>query len=120
MVMPDSRPTPPSKAERAAVPSHSGNDLGPVLTRILCAPDEIRDRLAGSHKDWYTVEEVAHLTGRSAYTIRRWIKATRLEAVRVQDTGPRGRLLIARDQLHRLTAAGLGCRVPDACLGQAP
>ncbi len=82
----------------------------------MTALDEIRNRLAGSHKDWYTVAEVAHLTGRSDYTIRRWIKERRLEAVRVQDTGPRGRLLIARDQLQRLTAAGLGSRVADAAV----
>jgi len=87
--------------------------LTPVLNQILSALDEIRARLAGSHKPWLTVEEVAQLTGRSDYTVRRWVKEGKLTAVRLQDTGPRGRLLIAYDQLRRLTDAGLGSRIPD-------
>jgi excisionase family DNA binding protein len=88
-------------------------DIAPMLSQILTVLDEIRARLAGSHKPWYTVEEVAQLTGWSEYTIRRWVKEGKLDAVRLQDTGPRGRLLIAHGQLRRLTDAGLGSRIPD-------
>jgi excisionase family DNA binding protein len=73
---------------------------------------EIRDRLAGHHKPVYTVEEIAGLTGRSPYAIRRWIKEHKIEAIRVSGTGPRGRLLVARDQLQRLVATGMGGQVP--------
>ena len=55
---------------------------------------EIRDRLAGTTKSHYTVEEVAEMTGRAPYTVRTWIKAGRLQAERVDGSGPRGRLLI--------------------------
>jgi excisionase family DNA binding protein len=78
---------------------------------------EVRDRLAGHYKPVYTVEEIAGLTGRSAYTIRRWIKERRIEAIRVSGTGPRGRLLVARDQLQRLVSTGLGGQVPPGLSG---
>jgi excisionase family DNA binding protein len=108
-------PSPGVSAGRADVVGVAA--LTPVLTEILSALDEIRARLAGSHKPWLTVEEVADLTGRSDYTIRRWVKEGKLDAVRLQDTGPRGRLLIAHDQLRRLTDAGLGSRISDVHAG---
>jgi excisionase family DNA binding protein len=86
--------------------------LKPVLEQLLVNVREIRELLAGSHKDWYTVEEVAELTGRTPYTIRRWVKEDRITATRVSGTGPRGRLLIAREQLQRLIAMGKGGEVP--------
>jgi excisionase family DNA binding protein len=85
----------------------STNQLAPILNQIRLALEDIRGTLAGSLKDWLTVAEVADLTGRSAYTVRRWITEGRLTATRVTGTGPRGRLLVARAQLARLVAAGL-------------
>jgi excisionase family DNA binding protein len=107
------RPTSPALRDHRHARSEAVTDFAPVLSQILTALEEIRARLAGAHKPWYTVEEVAQLTGRSDYTIRRWIKEKRIEAIRVQDTGPRGRLLVAHDQLRRLTAVGLGSGIPD-------
>ena len=84
-----------------------------ILQQILQTLREIQQRLAGAHKPYYTVDEVAAMTGRSEYTVRRWISEQRITATRITGTGPRGRLLIARDQLDRLIASGMGAGVPD-------
>lgn len=79
--------------------------------------DTLRELLAGHRKDNFLVEEVAKLTGRAPYTVRRWIAEGKLRAIRLQDGGPRGRLLISRDELDRLIAAGKGGNVPATALG---
>jgi excisionase family DNA binding protein len=89
----------------------------PVLGLILDGLRDIRELLSGLRKEWYTIEEVAELTGRTAYTIRRWVKEGRIAATRVSGTGPRGRLLVGRDQLERLIAQGVGGAVPPAVGG---
>jgi excisionase family DNA binding protein len=76
----------------------------------------LREQLGKRTKSHLTVEEVADLTGRAAYTIRRWIKEKRLKAQRIKDGGPKGRLLIPREELEQLIAGGLGSEVPDAVL----
>jgi excisionase family DNA binding protein len=76
----------------------------------------LRELLASRRKDHLVVEEVAELTGRSAYTIRRWVAERKLRAIRLRDGGPRGKLLIPRSELERLIAAGKGANVPDAVL----
>lgn len=76
----------------------------------------VREQLGRRTKSHLTVEEVADLTGRAAYTIRRWIKEKRLKAQRVKGGGPKGRLLIPREELEQLIAGGLGSEVPDAVL----
>ena len=70
--------------------------------------DEVLSRVNGTCKSHYTVEEVAELTGRSAYTVRRWISDKLISATRIGGTGPRGRLLIVRDELERLITLGRG------------
>src|SRR5262245_30861609 len=93
-------------------------EIAPLLAQILDGLRDIRELLSGLRKEWYTIEEVAELTGRTAYTIRRWVKQGRIAATRVNGTGPRGRLLVERGQLERLIAAGVGSSVPPAVRGQ--
>lgn len=96
--------------------SHDGaaNVLAPVLGEILTGLRDIRAMLARTRKEFYTVEEVAELTGRTPYTVRRWIKEKRISATRVIGTGPRGRLLLGRDQLDRLIGTGLGGEITES------
>jgi excisionase family DNA binding protein len=92
---------------------------GSVLAQILSTVLEIRALLAGTRKPYYAVEEVARLTGRSGYTVRRWIAEHRIQATRVAGTGPKGRLLIAATELDKLIATGQGSQVPTVCAGNA-
>lgn len=75
---------------------------------------EIEATLSTSRKDLLTVAELASLVGRSEYTCRRWIHEGRIEAIRLAEGGPRGRLLVRRDAVDRLIAAGLGGEIPAA------
>src|SRR4051794_16259697 len=47
--------------------------LLPVVHQILRELEDIRRMLDAKRKDLLTTKEVAHATGRSEYTIRRWI-----------------------------------------------
>jgi excisionase family DNA binding protein len=105
------RREPPMASVVSASDEQEGH-LGPVLQQIRDELREIRDMLAGAHKELYTVDEIAELTGRTPYTVRRWVAEGRIRATRVQGTGPRGRLLIARDQLQQLIGSGRGGTVP--------
>lgn len=88
-----------------------------VLAQIRRDLADLRQALAGARKDYYTVEEVARLVGRSAYTVRRWITEGRIRATRVTGTGPRGKLLVPRDQLAVLIETGRGGEITSATLG---
>ncbi len=79
--------------------------------------EALRELLTSRRKEHLVVEEVADLTGRSAYTIRRWISDGKLKAIRLRDGGPRGKLLVPRSELERLVATGKGANVPDAVVG---
>ncbi len=83
-----------------------------VLDRLFGAVEEIRAQLAGKHKSHLTVDEVAAAIGRSPYTVREYIRQGRIRAIRVDGTGPKGRLLVPREELSRLIPAGLAGRVP--------
>jgi excisionase family DNA binding protein len=97
----------------SANPSDStGPKIIQALAELLAVQREILDLLTGRSKSHYTVEEISELVGRSPFTVRRWITAGRLHAVRIEGTGPRGRLLIPRDQLDALVSAGLGASIP--------
>lgn len=67
----------------------------------------IEDVLRAREKPYHSVEDVAQRYGRSAYTVRRWISEGRLKATRLRDGGPRGRLMIAREELTRLDGTGI-------------
>jgi excisionase family DNA binding protein len=84
-----------------------------AVALILAKLDELLALHARRQKSHLTVEEVAEVIGRSAYTVRRWIAEGRINAVRVEGTGPRGRLLIPRSELEKIGGGGLGGDVPD-------
>jgi excisionase family DNA binding protein len=88
-----------------------------LMLVVLAAIKDIRSLLTERETPLLSVEEVANITHRSAYTVRRWVAEGRIAAIRVEGTGPRGRLLIARDELAKLVELGLADGVPGAALG---
>jgi excisionase family DNA binding protein len=96
----------------ATPPAESMALMTGMLERLILAVDDLRASVQGRRKDLYTVEELAQLTGRAPYTVRRWIAEGRLAATRVEGTGPRGKLLVPGDQLARLLPQGLGAALP--------
>jgi excisionase family DNA binding protein len=97
-----------SRASAQIGTDHSDPDaVLPLLHSISAQLSEIRAQLDGRMKSHLTVEEVAAVTGRVPYTIRRWISDGRIHAERVNGTGPRGRLLIPRSELDKLITSGL-------------
>lgn len=97
--------------EDQGVPEDQLGHIMSQLTHLRSSVDEIRDRITGIAKDHYTVEEIAQATGRNPYTIRRWIRDGQLNAVRVDGSGPRGRLLVPREELQRIVGDGKGARI---------
>jgi excisionase family DNA binding protein len=87
-----------------------------MIPMILAVANDIRSHLGGLRKSHFTIEEVAAATGRAPYTVRAWRKQGRIRAIRVADTGPRGRLLIPREELEKLVAAGLASQLPAAAI----
>lgn len=108
-----------AEAARATpVPPTISEHLLAVLTGLLAGIEDIRALLSRKVKDYYTVEEVAEMAGRSAYTIRRWIKEERIKATRVEGTGPKGRLLVARPELAKLVDEGKAGGLDEVSLGE--
>jgi hypothetical protein len=77
---------------------------------------EINEKLAGTMKNFFTVEEFGNHTGRAPYTVRSYIKAGLIKAERIAGTGPKGRLLIPRSELAKLIALGRGEKITNAIL----
>lgn len=97
-----------SQSPSSHIPSAAETGFDQKLDAVLTELRQLRALFEGAHQPYYTVEEFARLTHRSAYTIRRWLKEGKIDAVRVDGTGPRGRLLIPHEQVGQLTAAGMG------------
>ena len=81
---------------------------------------QINEKLDGHTKSLLTVAEAARLVNRSEHTVRRWIKLGKLKAVRVKETGPRGRLLIRQEALVGLLAEGFGEDIPATAICATP
>ena len=82
------------------------------LTVLSAGIGEITKIEQGKSKSHYTIDEVAAYVRRTAYTVRRWIKEKKICAERVSGTGPKGRLLIPREELDKLIHRGLGGSLP--------
>lgn len=95
--------------EGGRAPSHPTMDLViDLLQAIRDKVDRLEDRLVLGQKSHLSVDECAETVGRSAYTVRRWITTGLIRAERVSGTGPRGRLLIPREELDRVIKQGRG------------
>lgn len=79
-----------------------------LIVAIAKRLDEVHAKVSGQAKSHMTVDEVAQITARSAYTVRRWIKERLIRADRVKGSGPKGRLLIPREELQRIIECGRG------------
>jgi excisionase family DNA binding protein len=106
---------------RPRTPSHPGvpqpaaeEEVYALLLYLKVAVDDNRQRLAANRKDHYTVVEIAVMVGLSCYSVRRWISERRIKAIRIEGTGPKGRLLVPREALEVLVRAGMGAAIPDA------
>ena len=104
-------PSPPSVSNADRIEEMYG-----LLIYVKDAIEYVRAQLAAKRKDHYTVPEFGDLVRRSPYTVRRWIAEGRVKAVRVQGTGPKGRLLVPHDQLDALVVAGMGTEIPAAAM----
>jgi excisionase family DNA binding protein len=82
-----------------------------ILAGVQLELRELREQLRGNAKPLLTVEEIAELTGRTPYTVRRWIKEGVIHAERIQAMGPRGRLLVPRAELSKLVQLGKGADI---------
>jgi hypothetical protein len=92
-------------------------DVLAVLRRLDTKVESLRSLLGQQRKENYTIGEFAQVVGRSPYTARRWVNEGKVAAIRVQGTGPRGRLLIPRRELDRVIESGRGQKIPETAIG---
>src|SRR5688572_27226788 len=114
MIPPPTQPPPATRQPTSVRTGTSGLALHsgcacPHIAEVMQKLDEILEVVKRHHKEHFTVEEVAREVGRSAYTVRRWIKSHLIRHTRVPGTR---RLLIPRDELHRLLREGPGDGAP--------
>jgi excisionase family DNA binding protein len=96
----------------AGFSTERAEELLGLIPHLVVAVTEIKQLLCSRQKDYYTVDEFAEIVRRAPYTIRSWVKDGRINATRVSGTGPRGRLLIPRAEIEKVTHAGLGGQIP--------
>jgi len=77
-----------------------------LRTRSKTAFADLRAEIAASASPTSRSTEVAELTGRAPYTVRAWIKDGLISAIRIHGTGPKGRLLVPREELQSSSIAG--------------
>jgi excisionase family DNA binding protein len=106
----------PRAAELSAGTQDQLGEIIRLLGEVRGGLEFIREMLQGHRKPYYTVEELARLSARSAYTVRRWISAKKIHAIRIAGTGPNGRLLIPHEELSKLISGGMGSNVTEATL----
>lgn len=99
----------PISSDQAAVPGTG--ELSRKIDALTAKVDSLIATVEGHRKAFLTVPEFAKIVGRSPYTVREWIKAGMVSATRIQGTGPKGRLLIRREELDRILAQGVGASV---------
>src|SRR5687768_9055459 len=88
--------------------------LNDLIRAVLAELNDLRTELRTRTKPLLTVEELAALTGRVPFTVRRWIREGRIRAERVTGTGPKGRLLIPREEVCKLITLGNGSNLPQS------
>jgi excisionase family DNA binding protein len=106
----------PAHGDRSRLEGHETEDLLRLVPKLVQTMEDVQHLLQGKQKSHLTVEEVGRLTGRAPYTVRQWIAHGRIDAIRVQGTGPRGKLLVPREQLRKLITCGCASEVPDCAI----
>lgn len=78
--------------------------IEPLVAKVA----NIDERSKTDYKEWLTAEDIAARTGRKPFTVRRWNTKGIITGIRIEGSGPRGRLLFHRSELDKLMKAGLG------------
>ena len=92
---------------------HEQDQVSILLARVEYIEmklDDLHALLSNATKPFYTVGELAKNVGRSPYIVRCWVADGKIKAIRLKDTGPRGRLLISRSETLKISEAGLNSR----------
>lgn len=87
-----------------------------MLAAVLVELKELSAQLRGNTKPLLTIAEVAELTGRAPYTVRRWVKEGLIRVERVEAMGPRGRMLVPRSEILKLLDQGKAGGVPPSAM----
>jgi excisionase family DNA binding protein len=103
-----SKPEGSGQQESLQLPNHDLVTLRLELRRLTQEVSGLRHDLKAAlapkwkTKPFYTVKELAKHLGRSTYTIRRWIRDGKLQAVKLNSGGPRDPYLIEHREVQEL------------------